>query len=290
MWNGDALDLDAYLAHLGYEGDRSPTLETLRELHRAHVLSVRWENLDALLRGDVPLDLATLQSKMIGNARGGYCFEHVSLYAAALERLGFTFFAVLGRIRMGSPKLLPTTHAMLVVDIDGRRWLSDTGFGASPLEPIEMKADGTETATTDGVWAYRLRRGEVTPGADGWTLYQPAREGESDDTGDGWMARHTFTLDPQYPADFRMANHFIATSSHSPFSYRPFIQRVHPDRLHLLDNRTLTTVRPGADGGPEVRELDVRELEPEEVPKVLSDVFGIDLPSKDATLLLTKLV
>ncbi len=285
MWNGDALDLDAYLAHLGYEGDRSPTLETLRELHRAHVLSVRWENLDAVLRGDVPLDLATLQSKMIGNARGGYCFEHVSLYAAALERLGFTFFAVLGRIRMGSPKLLPTTHAMLIVDIDGRRWLSDTGFGASPLEPIEMKADGTETATTDGVWAYRLRRGEVTPGADGWTLYQPAREGESDDTGDGWMARHTFTLDPQYPVDFRMANHFIATSSHSPFSYRPFIQRVLPDRLHLLDNRTLTTVRPDADGGPEVR-----ELEPEEVPKVLSDVFGIDLTPKDATLLLPKLV
>ncbi|WP_028811849.1 arylamine N-acetyltransferase family protein [Streptomyces flavidovirens] len=284
MWNGDALDLDAYLAHLGYEGDRSPTLETLRELHRAHVLSVRWENLDAVLRGDVPLGLATLQSKMIGNARGGYCFEHVSLYAAALERLGFTFFAVLGRIRMGSPKLLPTTHAMLIVDIDGRRWLSDTGFGASPLEPIEMRADGTGTATADGVWAYRLRRGEVTPGAEGWTLYQPAREGESDDTGDGWMARHTFTLDPQYPVDFRMANHFIATSSHSPFSYRPFIQRVHPDRLHLLDNRTLTTVRPGADGGPEVR-----VLEAEEVPKVLSDVFGIDLTPKDAALLLTKL-
>ncbi|MBT2398107.1 arylamine N-acetyltransferase [Streptomyces sp. ISL-100] len=284
MWNGDALDLDAYLAHLGYEGDRAPTLKTLRELHRAHVLSVRWENLDAVLRGDVPLDLATLQGKMIGNARGGYCFEHASLYAAALERLGFTFFAVLGRIRMGAPKMLPTTHAMLIVEIDGQRRLSDIGFGASPLEPIEL-TDGTET--TDGVWAYRLGRGEVTPGADGWTLYQPTgeREGENDDTGDGWMARHTFTLDPQYPVDFRTANHFIATSSHSPFSSRPFIQRVHPDRLHLLDNRTLTTIRPGVEGVPEVRELEM-----EEVPKVLSDVFGIDLTPEDTTLLLTKLV
>ncbi|MGX1881040.1 arylamine N-acetyltransferase family protein [Streptomyces sp. NPDC055287] len=290
MWNGDALDLDAYLAHLGYEGDRSPTLETLRELHRAHVLNVRWENLEAVLRGGVPLDLASLQSKMIGNPRGGYCFEHASLYAAALERLGFTFFAVLGRIRMGSPKMLPTTHAMMIVEIDGRRWLSDVGFGASPLEPIELieSADGTETS--DGVWAYRLRRGEVTPGAQGWTLYQPADTGaaEGDDTGDGWMERHTFTLDPQYPVDFGMANHFIATSSHSPFSYRPFIQRVHPDRLHILDNRTLTTVRPGVGGKPDARE--VRELEPQEVPKVLSDVFGIDLTPDDTALLLTKLV
>ncbi|MGW0561981.1 arylamine N-acetyltransferase family protein [Streptomyces sp. NPDC003016] len=285
MWNGDALDLDAYLDHLGYEGDRSPTLGTLRALHRAHVLNVRWENLEAVLRGDVPLDPATIQSKMIGNPRGGYCFEHASLYAAALERLGFRFFTVLGRIRMGAPKMLPTTHAMLIVEIDGRRWLSDIGFGASPLEPIEL-TDGTDgTETTDGVWAYRLRRGEVTPGADGWTLYQPAREGESDDTGDGWMARHTFTLDPQYPVDFRTANHFIATSPHSPFSSRPFVQRVHPDRLHVLDNRTLTTVRPGVAGPPEVR-----ELEPEEVPKVLADVFGIELTPDDADLLLTKLV
>ncbi|MGW7196956.1 arylamine N-acetyltransferase family protein [Streptomyces chryseus] len=280
MWNGDALDLDAYLAHLGYEGDRSPTLETLRALHRAHVLNVRWENLDAVLRGDVPLDLGALRRKMIGNARGGYCFEHASLYAAALERLGFTFFAVLGRIRMGAPKMLPTTHAMLVVDIDGRRWLCDVGFGASPLEPIEMTAEGTET--TDGVWTYRLRGEEVTPGAQGWTLYQPADEGQKDETGDGWMARHTFTLDPRYPVDFAMANHFIATSSHSPFSYRPFVQRVHPDRLHLLDNRTLITSRPGA-------KPEVRELEPQEVPKVLSDVFGVDLTPDDAALLVTKL-
>ncbi|OEJ44845.1 acetyltransferase [Streptomyces agglomeratus] len=287
MWNGDALDLDAYLAHVGYEGDRSPTLETLRALHRAHVLGVRWENLDAVLRGDVPLDLATLENKLIRSPRGGYCFEHASLYAAALERLGFTFFAVLGRIRMGAPKMLPTTHAMLIVEIDGRRWLSDIGFGASPLEPVELVDGPGGSETTDGVWAYRLRRGEVTPGADGWTLYQPTggREGESDDTGDGWMARHTFTLDPQYPVDFRTANHFIATSPHSPFSSRPFVQRVRPDRLHLLDNRTLTTVRPGAAGEPEVR-----ELEPHEVPKVLSDVFGIDLTPDDADLLLTKLV
>ncbi|MBT2506179.1 arylamine N-acetyltransferase [Streptomyces sp. ISL-98] len=279
MWNGDELDLDAYLAHLGYDGDRTPTLETLRALHRAHVLSVRWENLDAVLRGDVPLDLGTLQAKMIGNARGGYCFEHASLYAAALERLGFEFFAVLGRIRMGAPKMLPTTHAMMVVELDGQRWLSDIGFGASPLEPIEM-TDGTETS--DGVWAYRLRRGEVTPGAEGWTLYQPAGERFSDETGDGWMARHTFTLDPQYPVDFQTGNHFIATSPHSPFSSRVFLQRVHPDRLHLLDNRKLMTVTPGS--------YEERELEANEVPKVVADVFGIELTPEDAELLLTKLV
>ncbi|MDJ0465386.1 arylamine N-acetyltransferase [Streptomyces sp. H27-C3] len=294
MWNGDALDLDAYLTQLGYEGDRAPTLETLRALHRAHVLSVRWENLDAFLRGDVPLDLGALQAKMIGNPRGGYCFEHVSLYAAALERLGFAFFGIQGRIHVGPGKILPATHAMLVIELDGRRWLCDVGFGASPLEPIEI-TDRTEATDAQSVWSYLLLREEVTPGADGWTLYQPvAGGGDGGAVGDGvagggvagggWQPRHTFTLDRQYLADYSMANHFIATSSHSPFTGRLFVQRVFPDRLQVMDDRTLTTVRPGADSPPEVRELEAAE-----VPKALADDFGIELTEADAELLVAKL-
>ncbi|MFI1797829.1 arylamine N-acetyltransferase [Streptomyces sp. NPDC020379] len=273
MWNGDALDLDAYLARLGHDGDRSPTLATLRALHRAHILSVRWENVEAVLRKRRPLDLASVQARLIGSPLGGTCFEHVTLYAAALERLGFRFFAVQGRVQLGATTIRPATHAMVIVELEGKRWLSDIGFGASPLEPIEL-TDATDT--TDGVWAYRLRREEVTPGADGWALYQPASEG------DGWLVRHTFTLDPQYPADFRVTNHYGASSPQSPFSNRLVAQRLHPDRLHMLDNLTLTTTRPGA--RPERR-----ELEPREVPKVLADVFGIELPAVDAGLLLRKL-
>ncbi|MGH4031260.1 arylamine N-acetyltransferase family protein [Actinomycetota bacterium Odt1-20B] len=289
MWDGDALDLDAYLTHLGYEGDRSPTLATLRALHRAHVLAVRWENLEAVLRKYRPLDLPSVQAKLVGSPRGGTCFEQVTLYAAALERLGFQFTVIQGRVQMGATHIRPSTHAMVIVELDGRRWLSDVGFGASPLEPIAVPEEGDAsdtTETTDGVWAYRLRRQEVTPGAHGWALYQPVREGEGqvDTTGDGWMLRHTFTFDPQYPADLRVTNHFGSSSPLTPFSDRLFVQRVHPDRLHLLDSRLLTTVRPGVPGPPETR-----ELEPVEVPKVLADLFGIVLSPEDAELLLPKL-
>ncbi|MEU9192915.1 arylamine N-acetyltransferase family protein [Streptomyces hundungensis] len=282
MWNGDALDLDAYLAHLGHRGDRTPTLATLRALHRAHVLSVRWENVEAVLRKYRPLDLESVQAKMVGNARGGTCFEHVTLYAAALERLGFEFFVVQGRVSMGSPTIRPETHAMAIVELEGRRWLSDVGFGASPLEPIEL-TDATDV--TDAVWPYRLRRQEVTPGETGWALYQPADQREGTErTADGWMVRHTFTLHRQYPVDLKVSNHYGASSPHSPFSGRLCLQRVHPDRLHLLDNRRLTTIRPGVAGFPETR-----ELEPNEVPKVLADVFGVELSTPDVDLLLAKL-
>ncbi|GHC61697.1 arylamine N-acetyltransferase family protein [Streptomyces flavofungini] len=282
MWNGDALDLEAYLAHLGHDGDRSPSLATLRALHRAHVLSVRWENVEAVLRKYRPLDVESVQAKLIGSARGGTCFEHVTLYAAALERLGFRFVVVQGRVQMGETRIRPATHAMVIVELAGKRWLSDIGFGASPLEPIEL-TDATDVP--DGVWPYRLRRQEVGPGVDGWALYQPAGPGQADNSGDGWMIRHTFTLHPQYPVDLRVTNHFGASSRHSAFSDRIFVQRLHPDRLHLLDNRRLTTVTPERPGPPETR-----DLEPHEVPEVLAGLFGVELSAADAELLVPKLV
>ncbi|WP_167160296.1 arylamine N-acetyltransferase [Streptomyces sp. MBT27] len=283
MWNGGALDLDAYLAHLGHEGDRTPSLATLRALHRAHVLSMRWENVEAVLRKYRPLDLDSVQAKMVGTARGGTCFEHVTLYAAALERLGFSLFVVQGRVRMGSPRIRPETHAMVIVELEGRRWLSDIGFGASPLEPIEL-ADATDS--DDGVWAYRLRRQEVSPGETGWALHQPAAPREGIEVSDdGWMVRHTFTLHRQYPVDLQVANHYGASSPHSAFSDRLYLQRLHPDRLHSLDNRLLTTVRPGVPGPPESRELVAAE-----VPEVLAEVFGVELSAQDMELLLAKLV
>ncbi|MGY1437642.1 arylamine N-acetyltransferase family protein [Streptomyces reniochalinae] len=270
MWHGDQLDLDAYLARLGYEGQRTPALETLRALHRAHVLTVRWGNLDCLVHGSVPLDLAQVQDKLVRRGQGGYCFEHVVLYAAALERLGFTFTAASGRPRMGADRIRPATHAMVLVTVEGRRWLSDIGFGTSPLDIIEL-VDGSEP-TIEGR-RFWLRHTEVTPGAEGWMLHQQDADG-------GWMARHTFTEDPQYPADYVLGNHFIATSSHSPFNRRPFLQRVRPDRTDQLDGLTWTTT--AATGlAPE----EERTVEPSELPKLFADPFGIDLSEEDARLL-----
>lgn len=276
MWHSEELDLDAYLAHIGYEGDCTPTLGTLRTLQRAHVLSIGWENLDAFLHGHVALDVATIQDKLLHRGRGGYCYEHVTLFAAALEALGYRFTAVSGRIRMGSDKILPATHAMLVVELEGRRWLCDVGFGASLFEPIEL-ADGA--ALTTGAWEYRVQHEEITPGADGWAVYQ-----RSGDSPDGWLSRHATTLNPQYPIDFAVGNHFVDSNGRSPFVTRPFIQRILPDRLHILDGLTWTTQL--ADGSIPPKTQTVRA---EEVRKLLDDVFGVVISDEDAALLETKL-
>jgi N-hydroxyarylamine O-acetyltransferase len=273
MWNSEDLDLDAYLAFLQYEGDRSPTLETLRALQRAHVLTVRWDTLDSFLYREVRLDLPSLQDKLIRRGRGGYCFEHVTLFAAALEQLGFRFTAVSGRVQLGadSRRPRPATHAMLLVELEATRWLSDVGFGASPLEPIEL----VDSAMSEvGPWRYLLRWQEITHGSPGWAVHQPAEE--------GWEVRQVFTENPQYPIDFAVGNHFVASNDRSPFVIRPYVQRLRTDRYDTLDALTWTTEHPG-------RAPKRQTVQPHEVPELLDDVFDIRTDPEEADLLVRRL-
>ncbi|MEO7599286.1 MAG: arylamine N-acetyltransferase, partial [Opitutus sp.] len=43
------VDLDAYLARIGYSGTREPGRATLAEVHRLHARTIPFENLDILL-------------------------------------------------------------------------------------------------------------------------------------------------------------------------------------------------------------------------------------------------
>ncbi|WP_280276115.1 arylamine N-acetyltransferase family protein [Nocardia wallacei] len=273
-WDGDALDLDAYLARIGYRGERVPTLATLRGLQHAHTTTLPFENLEIILGRSVPLDLQTVQDKMVRRRRGGYCYEHVGLFAAALERLGFGVTGLHGRVVMGAPGgLRPASHAMLRVTAsdDDRVWLCDIGFGGGPSAPLELNPDAGEVRA--GEWRFRLERSEGELGSELWTTYHFAR--------DGWTLRHTVTMNPQYRIDYAVGNHFVSTSPRSPFVTRPYVQRFRPEAHHVLDGTAWLTEYP--DGTAHSR-----ELEPSELPKTLADVFDIELDPADlATLAAT---
>src|SRR5438270_748002 len=57
------LDVNAYLDRIGYTGSTTPTPETLRKIHRAHMLSVPFENLD-IGRRRIVLDRDSLIRKI----------------------------------------------------------------------------------------------------------------------------------------------------------------------------------------------------------------------------------
>ena len=239
---------------------------------------MRWDTLDSFLYRQVRLDVPSVQDKLVRRGRGGYCYEHVVLFAAALEKLGFRFTAVSGRVQLGADSThpRPATHAMLIVDLDGTRWLNDIGFGDSPLEPIELVDGGRSQADP---WPCLLHWQDITHGSPGWAVHHRKDDSKGPE---GWVVRQVFTETPQYPVDYAVGNHFVATHDRSPFVTRPYIQRRGTDRYDTLDALVWTTQRPGRDPVTET-------VRPHEVPKLLDDVFGIRTDPEEASLLVTRL-
>src|SRR5579863_4240379 len=104
-----ALDLEAYLERIGFQGAVAPTLEALEALHYAHATSIPFENLDIQLGRPIKIDLESIQAKLVRRGRGGYCFEQNTLFAAVLERFGFSVTALAARVRKGATRVLPRT-------------------------------------------------------------------------------------------------------------------------------------------------------------------------------------
>src|SRR5690242_2337522 len=96
-WHFEQLDLDAYLARIGVPA-APPSRKALDELHEAHVRAFTFDNIDVLLDQHPGVTLDAVEGKFVARGRGGYCFEHGVLFAAALERLGYDVERRLGRV------------------------------------------------------------------------------------------------------------------------------------------------------------------------------------------------
>jgi N-hydroxyarylamine O-acetyltransferase len=252
----EGLDLEAYVARIGYDGRLDGTVETLTALHRAHVLSIPFENLDILLGHPIRLDLESLQAKLVHARRGGYCFEQNSLFAAVLERLGFEVTGLAARVRMGDERGTPRTHMILAVDIDGRRWLADVGFGGDTLlDPIRFDDD---RPVRQGAWSFRL----VDEGAV--RVLRGLRA-------DGWLDLYEFTEEPQLAVDFEVGNHYTSTWPRSPFVAKVVVQRSGLDERWMMIEDELRVERPD---GTERWSIgsDLERL------TVLAERFGLDFP------------
>ncbi|MBZ5737164.1 arylamine N-acetyltransferase family protein [Nocardioides mangrovi] len=229
-WRTDRLDLEGYLARVGVPA-REPSGAALAELHEAHVRTFTFDNIDVLLGQHRGVAIEDVSQKFVGRGRGGYCFEHSTLLAAALERLGYDVRRHLGRV--GDPAAgtqQGRTHMVVEVTVDGRSVLCDPGFGMSLLRPIGL-ADGAEDDYLPG-WRYRMTRTD-----EGWVL---SRMGA-----DGWEVAHTTDDLAVKPVDVVMAHHYTSTFPTSHFTTTLMLTKHLPGRHITVTHRTLTVRTPG---------------------------------------------
>ena len=99
-----------------------------------------FETLSCLLRDAVPIDLDSVQRKLLDERRGGYCFELNGGLLALLQALGFDAQPLSARAA-GCPGRRPdrTDPPPLRVQVDGDDWLVDAGFGSlTPTVPLRL--------------------------------------------------------------------------------------------------------------------------------------------------------
>jgi len=253
-------DLDQYLERIGVSADAS-----FAELHRAHVVSIPFENLDSHRGLTVSVEPAAIAEKLVGDERGGYCFEHNLLLKAALEARGATVAPLLARPRWGSPPgtLNSLTHLVLSVTLDGATWLADVGFGMGTLlEPIPFAAG---EAHTQSGWRFRL-------------IEEAGQLVLQTDTDDGWRDMYAISPAPVAPVDIEMANWFVCSRPESRFVHGLIVAQTLPDgtRVALSDwNGELTLSTRAVSGSS------ARTVERAAIASVLAEAFA--MPGWDAS-------
>ncbi len=88
--------LPRYLARIGYAGPVAPTLEVLAALQAAHIAAIPFEAIDALTGAGIDIGAAAIDAKLIGQRRGGYCFEQNALFLRALLAIPYAIHATFG--------------------------------------------------------------------------------------------------------------------------------------------------------------------------------------------------
>jgi len=258
------MDVDSYLRRIGYEGSREPSAAALRGLHRRHLFTVPFENLDILLGTPIILDIERICDKIVTRHRGGFCYELNGLFCALLRALGFRVEMLCARVRREDGGFGPEfDHMLLKVELD-EPWLVDVGFGDSFVDPIVFRAGGA-----DQVNGHRY---SVVPVEDEWQLLREDDKGR--------VPLYAFRDVPHELSEYGEMCTFHQTSPESHFGKNWICSRATPDGRITIANRRLIVTH-----GTDREERELRSEE--ELRRCLDELLGVKL---DASAELSRLL
>ena len=256
------MDISAYLSRIGYAGETTPTLETLKRLHRTHLYAIPYENLDIHLGRTLSLDERQIFEKIVMRRRGGWCYEMNGLFAWALEALGFPVTRMASAVgREGSGDAAERNHLILKVELD-RPYLVDVGFGNGLLEPVPLEA---------GTFTQRFLSYGLSHNGARWYFQNQIYGGAGFD----------FTLEPRRMSDFSEKCHELQTSPESGFVRTTVCYRFTPEGYLSLRGAVLQTI---TESGVHEHIIESQD----EYAATLGGQFDLHLPANDMDTLWQK--
>lgn len=230
----------------------------MRRLHKKHLLSVPFENLDIHLGRPIVLNEDAFYEKITKHQRGGYCYELNGSFASLLTRLGFKVRMLSAMVASKNGGFTPEfDHMALLVSLKDR-WLADVGFGDSFTEPKRLDNLGPQT---DAGRDYC-----ITKRAGARLLLRWDTEKSL------WEPQYMFRLRSRKLEDFAARNCYQQTSPNSHFKKGRLCSLLtQSGRVTLTDTKLIMT------RGRRRTERPVRGRE--EFDRLLRKWFGINLES-----------
>ncbi len=221
-----------------------------------------FENLSIHLGEEIVLEEKRLLDKVVGERRGGFCFELNGLFGALLAALGFDVTLLAARVYGDEGRLgIPYDHlALRVRTVDGGDWLADVGFGSNSHYPLDFGGRGEQE---DPGGTFRVAEADRESGG---------REfGDLDIYRDG-TPQYRLETRPRVLGDFVAGAWWHSTSPASHFTRSLVCSRVAEDGGRItLSGRTLTVT--SAEGEREVTE----PVTDREVLMAYRERFGMEL-------------
>ena len=250
------MDVNPYLDRIGYHGSTYPTETVLRRLHRKHMLSVPFENLDIHANRPIVLSQSAFYKKIVNRHRGGFCYELNGSFGHLLRKLGFRVSMLSARVAMKNGDFgAEFDHMTLLVQLR-EPWLADVGLGDSFTEPkrLDISAPQHDHGTD-----YKLAR------ENNWILMSRRTKGSG-----RWEPQYKFTLKPRRLSDYVPRCKWQQTSPKSHFTKNRLCSQLTPNGRVTLTDKELIITRDGIKVQRSVKG-------PEEFATLLHRHFGIDL-------------
>jgi len=255
------MDMHGYLKRINYNGVVFTDLPTLISLQHHHVFNIPFETLDIHNHIPIILRIDSLYQKVILDRRGGYCYELNTLFHRLLSLSGFKVYMIAGRLLHGHGYGREFEHMALIVELEGKKWLVDVGYGDFALRPLAIAPGEVQS---DGRTFYQIMEhisvdGKEYLGVAKWN-----------DSKQAFKIEYIFTLTSRNLHEFAEMNHFHQTSRESHFARSLICSLPIPDgRISMINNKLIRTVN----GNKQVKQI----ADEEHRDKILEKYFHMDM-------------
>lgn len=173
-----------------------------------------FENLDVMRGHTHDITPQFLQSKLFQTGRGGLCYEINALLFHTLKTLGFNVQLGSATVNNNGTWALENTHVMVLLDIGGRRFIADGGFG-NKLALFPLEIDGKPVTSPAGT--FRIKKMNTEKGS--FALQSKMDNG-------GWILHYAFDWQPIEWPHLNEIRDKIHYHPHSPFNKQIIIASI----------------------------------------------------------------